>query len=300
MYSRSHRGRYGMTGYRRAYGRSTVSRRFAFFGKKKCSTWSSPRERSKLKQDGTRGFPWDQGRIRESSCGHATRNRFCKKHPQSSKRGFWRWSAVQQYQRCPMGPATWRGEERESHREQSAVGCQCCSAGSTKLHFRQPGSSCQEELTSGDQWNWRGTGTRASVSGAGMRDWDSSQRTTVRSAVHGLSGHMTADDDLSGWEVASAGCCVSFLDPPLEHAETCSNAEATREHYARVHAVVCGMKLADPGSTSEFRGPLLRTPGRLIFSPPLLSRTQCGPGRVCGLLHCSGSPRRCCTGGIRS
>ena len=56
MYSRSHRGTDGMTGYRRAYGRSTVSRRFAFFGKKKCSTWSSPRERSKLKQDGTRGF----------------------------------------------------------------------------------------------------------------------------------------------------------------------------------------------------------------------------------------------------
>ena len=27
---------------------------------------------------------------------------------------------------------------------------------------------------------------------------------------------------------------------------------------------------------------------------------QCGPGRVCGLLYCSGSSRRCCTGGIRS
>ena len=29
-------------------------------------------------------------------------------------------------------------------------------------------------------------------------------------------------------------------------------------------------------------------------------RTQCGLGRVRGLLHCSGSSRRCCTGGIRS
>ena len=42
-------------------------------------------------------------------------------------------------------------------------------------------------------------------------------------------------------------CCGSFLDPQLEHAETCSTAEATRGHYASVHAVVCGMKLADPG-----------------------------------------------------
>ena len=35
-------------------------------------------------------------------------------------------------------------------------------------------------------------------------------------------------------------CCGSFLDPQLEHAETCSTAEATRAHYACVHAVVCG------------------------------------------------------------
>ena len=40
-------------------------------------------------------------------------------------------------------------------------------------------------------------------------------------------------------------CCGSFLDPQLEHAETCSNTEATREHYACVHAVVCGLKLTD-------------------------------------------------------
>ena len=49
-------------------------------------------------------------------------------------------------------------------------------------------------------------------------------------------------------------CCGSFLDPQLEHAETCSNAEATREHFACVHAVVCGMKLADSGITTEPRG----------------------------------------------
>ena len=39
--------------------------------------------------------------------------------------------------------------------------------------------------------------------------------------------------------------CSSFLDPQLEHAETCSSAEATRGHYACVHAVVSGMKLAE-------------------------------------------------------
>ena len=49
-------------------------------------------------------------------------------------------------------------------------------------------------------------------------------------------------------------CCGSFLDPQLESAETCSTAEATRGHYACVHAVVCGMKLADPGITTEPRG----------------------------------------------
>ena len=33
-----------------------------------------------------------------------------------------------------------------------------------------------------------------------------------------------------------------------------STAEATRGHCACVHAVVCGMKLADPGITAEPRG----------------------------------------------
>ena len=42
-------------------------------------------------------------------------------------------------------------------------------------------------------------------------------------------------------------------------------------HYACVHAVLCGLKLADPDITTEPRGSQLRNPGRLIFSPPLLS-----------------------------
>ena len=49
-------------------------------------------------------------------------------------------------------------------------------------------------------------------------------------------------------------CYSSFLDPQLEHAETCSKAEATRGHHACDRAVVCGMKLADPGITTEPRG----------------------------------------------
>ena len=89
----------------------------------------------------------------------------------------------------------------------------------------------------------------------------------------------------SGW--MQCPCRGSFLDSQLEHAETCSTAEATREHHARVHAVVCGMKLADPGINTEPRGSQLRNPAQLALSLPLLS-------------HRSGSPRRCCTGGIRS
>ena len=57
----------------------------------------------------------------------------------------------------------------------------------------------------------------------------------------------------SGWVADSAGAAI----PSWTHswtAETCSNAEATRRHYACVHAVVCGMKLADPGITTEPRG----------------------------------------------
>ena len=42
-----------------------------------------------------------------------------------------------------------------------------------------------------------------------------------------------------------------FLDPQLEHGETCSTAEATRGHYACVHAALGGLKLADPGITTE-------------------------------------------------
>ena len=54
-------------------------------------------------------------------------------------------------------------------------------------------------------------------------------------------------------------------------AETCSNADATRGHNACVHAVVCGMELADPDITAGPRGSPLRNRGRPTSSPPLLS-----------------------------
>ena len=47
------------------------------------------------------------------------------------------------------------------------------------------------------------------------------------------------------------GCrlCGTFLDPQLEHGDICSTAEATRCHYACVHAVLGVVILADPGVT---------------------------------------------------
>ena len=65
--------------------------------------------------------------------------------------------------------------------------------------------------------------------------------------------------------------------------------------------VVCGMKLADPDITTETRGShCFAIQASRYFHHRCCSRTQSGPGRVCGLLHCSGSSRSCCTGDIRS
>ena len=72
-------------------------------------------------------------------------------------------------------------------------------------------------------------------------------------------------------------CCGSFLDPQLEHAETCSKEENTRGHYACVHAVVCGMKLADPGITTE------------PYRPADISTTAAVPGRSAALHVCVAS-----------
>ena len=52
------------------------------------------------------------------------------------------------------------------------VGCPACNPRETSSSRRQSGNSCQDEFTSGDQWNWRGTRTQTDVSGVSMRDWD--------------------------------------------------------------------------------------------------------------------------------
>ena len=88
--------------------------------------------------------------------------------------------------------------------------------------------------------------------------------------------------------------CGSFLDSQLEHGETCSTAEATRGHYACVHAVLGGLRLADPGINTEPRG-LVETQSRpadltAAAVPEDAARLwTC----VCGILQRSSSPRRC-------
>ena len=59
--------------------------------------------------------------------------------------------------------------------------------------------------------------------------------------------------------------CGSLLDSQLEHGETCSTAEATRGHYACVHVCLGGLKLADPGVTTELPGDSKKhIPGQLV------------------------------------
>ena len=76
--------------------------------------------------------------------------------------------------------------------------------------------------------------------------------------------------------------CGSFLDPQIEHGEICSTAEASRGHYACVHAVLGELKLADdPGITTEPRG-LTETESR----PADLFPTAPVPGRSAALEVC--------------
>ena len=79
--------------------------------------------------------------------------------------------------------------------------------------------------------------------------------------------------------------CGAPLDPQLEHAETCSTAEATRGHYACVRSLVEGFRLADPGVTTEPRG-LTSTQAR----PADIFTTAAVPGRSAALDVCIASP----------
>ena len=75
--------------------------------------------------------------------------------------------------------------------------------------------------------------------------------------------------------------CGSCLDPQLEHGETCSTAEATRGHDACVHAVLGGLKLADPGISMESRGL-----AEAQSMPADLFTTAAVPGRSAALDVC--------------
>ena len=108
-------------------------------------------------------------------------------------------------------------------------------------------------------------------------------------------GHITNVQKILGSRrytgIGERRLCGSFLDAQLEHAETCGTAEATPRHHACVHAVPGGLRLADPGITTEPRG-LTETqsrPADVFTAAAGCPRTQCGSGRVCGILQCSSS-----------
>ena len=76
---------------------------------------------------------------------------------------------------------------------------------------------------------------------------------------------------------------LRFLPGPA--GGTRRNLQATRGHYTCVHAVVCGMKLADPGITTE--------PRRLTASqsrPADIFTTAAVPGRSAALDVCVSPP----------
>ena len=75
--------------------------------------------------------------------------------------------------------------------------------------------------------------------------------------------------------------CGEPLDEELEHCEACAAAEATRGHYAVVRAMVEGLKVADPGVTTEPRG-LTHTQAR----PADILTTAAVPGRSAALDVC--------------
>ena len=85
----------------------------------------------------------NQERIQGISGGHATWNSLCQERPYRSKRGFWRWCAVQKYQSGPVGLAAW---SRKRYREQSAVGYQSCRSGRTSSTADNRGAVATKSL----------------------------------------------------------------------------------------------------------------------------------------------------------
>ena len=97
--------------------------------------------------------------------------------------------------------------------------------------------------------------------------------------------HQRAEKDMATGRGQTL-VCGSFLDPQLEHGEAAAPPKATRGHYACVHAVLGGLKLADPGITTEPRG-LTATQSR----PADLLSTAAVPGRSAALDVCVASPK---------
>jgi hypothetical protein len=85
--------------------------------------------------------------------------------------------------------------------------------------------------------------------------------------------------------------CQAYLDPQMEHCETCSIGEATRGHYACVRAVVAGLRAADATVTTEPQG-LTDTQAR----PADILTHAAVPGRCAALDLCIASPNAATAG----
>ena len=95
---------------------------------------------------------------------------------------------------------------------------------------------------------------------------------------------------------------LRFLPRPT--VGTCRNLQHCQSHARTLrmrYAVVCGLKLADPGITTEPRGLTASQPRPAdIFTAAAVSGRWRRPGRVCGFLCCCGSSWRRSAGGIWS
>ena len=91
-----------MTGYRRAYGGSRMPRRHVPWSERVIHLEQSKRKvqvGAKWHEEIFLGINDEAERVVVGT----PHGIFFEKHPQSSKRGFWRWHAVQQHQRSSVG-----------------------------------------------------------------------------------------------------------------------------------------------------------------------------------------------------
>ena len=103
--SRSHHGTDGMKGYQRAYGRPRMPRRYVPWSGKVFYLEQSKRK-SKSRRSGRGDFPRNQDESEIAVVGTPQGIVFASGIRRVPKRGFWRWFAVQQHQKSPVGTAT--------------------------------------------------------------------------------------------------------------------------------------------------------------------------------------------------